>query len=48
MGRHAGFEFGEGFTVEILEDNSAVVYWFSFDTAGNRRWFFASDSQSVV
>ncbi len=28
--------------MEILEDNSAVVYWFSFDTAGNRRWFFGA------
>lgn len=31
---------GEGFTLQILEDTSALVYWFSFDPDGNRRWFF--------
>ena len=31
---------GEGFNVEILIDGRVVVYWFSFDPDGNRRWFF--------
>jgi len=31
---------GEGYLVEVLEDNRVVVYWFSFDTEGKRRWFF--------
>lgn len=30
---------GEGFVLEILADQRALVYWFSFDTQGNRRWF---------
>jgi hypothetical protein len=33
---------GEGFTVQILQDNSALVYWFSYDLEGNRRWFFGA------
>ncbi|MEM1411098.1 MAG: M14 family zinc carboxypeptidase [Pseudomonadota bacterium] len=33
---------GEGYTLQILEDNSALVYWFSFDPAGERRWFFGA------
>lgn len=32
---------GEGFLVEILSDVLALVYWFSYDTDGNQRWFFA-------
>ncbi len=31
---------GEGFTVQVLEDDTALVYWFSYDTDGARRWFF--------
>ena len=31
---------GEGFLVEILDQNSALVYWFSYDPEGKRRWFF--------
>jgi hypothetical protein len=31
---------GEGYVLEVLTDSSALVYWFSFDTEGNRRWFF--------
>ena len=31
---------GEGYVVEVLEDGRSLVYWFSFDTAGARRWFF--------
>ena len=31
---------GEGFNVEVLSDGQVVVYWFSYDPEGNRRWFF--------
>jgi len=31
---------GEGFVLEILTNQNAVVYWFSYDQEGNRRWFF--------
>jgi len=31
---------GEGYNLEILRDGRALVYWFSFDKQGNRRWFF--------
>jgi hypothetical protein len=37
---------GEGYLVEVLSDGRAVVYWFSYDTEGNRRWFY--DAGSVV
>lgn len=31
---------GEGYNVEVLVDGQVVVYWFSYDPDGNRRWFF--------
>jgi hypothetical protein len=31
---------GEGYTLEVLADGRVLVYWFSFDTEGQRRWFF--------
>jgi hypothetical protein len=31
---------GEGYNVEVLVDGRAIVYWFSYDPDGNRRWFF--------
>jgi len=31
---------GEGYNLEILHDGRALVYWFSYDKQGNRRWFF--------
>jgi hypothetical protein len=31
---------GEGYNVEILGDGRPVVYWFSYDPEGKRRWFF--------
>jgi hypothetical protein len=31
---------GEGFAVEIRDDGSALVFWFSFGPDGKRRWFF--------
>jgi hypothetical protein len=44
-GRYSGSWFdlthaGEGFVVEVLFDSRVAIYWFSYDTAGNRRWFF--------
>jgi hypothetical protein len=31
---------GEGYVLEILANQRAIVYWFSYDTQANRRWFF--------
>jgi len=31
---------GEGYNVEVLINGQVVVYWFSYDPQGNRRWFF--------
>jgi hypothetical protein len=31
---------GEGFALQVLRDARVAVYWFGFDTDGNRRWFF--------
>jgi len=33
---------GEGYVLEILADHRALVYWFSFDSEGQRRWFFGT------
>ena len=33
---------GEGYTLEILIGGNALVYWFSFDPEGQRRWFFGT------
>jgi hypothetical protein len=33
---------GEGFVLEVLIDSRVLVYWFSFDIEGNRRWFFGT------
>ena len=30
---------GEGFLLEVLEDQKAVVYWFTYDENGDQRWF---------
>jgi hypothetical protein len=31
---------GEGYNVEVLINGQVVVYWFSYDPEGKRRWFF--------
>ena len=31
---------GEGYVLEVLSDHRVLVYWFSYDPQGNRRWFF--------
>jgi len=33
---------GEGYVLEVLVDRRVLVYWFSFDSRGNRRWFFGT------
>jgi len=37
---------GEGFVLEMLENGSAVVFWFTYDTQGNHMWLLAS--QGIV
>ena len=32
---------GEGFIVEILEDNRVVMYWFTYDENGEQAWYIA-------
>jgi hypothetical protein len=31
---------GEGYVLEVLIDQRVLVYWFSYDPQGNRRWFY--------
>ena len=31
---------GEGFTVEVLNNETVLVFWFSFGPDGHRRWYF--------
>ena len=33
---------GEGFMLEILPDNRAVMYWFTYDGDGNQDWYIAT------
>jgi len=33
---------GEGYVLEVLIDGRVCAYWFSYDTEGNRRWFFGT------
>ncbi len=37
---------GEGYIVEVLANNRALVLWFSFDSEGNRRWFISTGELS--
>ncbi len=32
---------GEGFVIEILENNRAVMYWFTYDENGEQAWYTA-------
>jgi len=32
---------GEGFMLEILPENRAVMYWFTYDSEGNQDWYIA-------
>jgi cytochrome c peroxidase len=29
---------GEGWIIEVLDDDNAVIYWFTYDQAGNQMW----------
>lgn len=31
---------GEGYILQVLEDLRVLVYWFSYDAGGQRRWFY--------
>lgn len=31
---------GEGYNIEVLSNGQVLIYWFSYDPEGNRRWFF--------
>lgn len=33
---------GEGYVLEVLADHRVLVYWFSYDADGKRRWFFGT------
>ena len=33
---------GEGYIIEVLVDSRVVVFWFSYDPEGRRRWFFST------
>jgi len=33
---------GEGYILEVLIDQRVLVYWFSYDSEGNRRWFYGT------
>lgn len=41
---------GEGFNLAVLEDNRVVVFWFSYDANGERRWFYGigEDRNGVI
>ncbi len=32
---------GEGFVLQVLQDDTALAYWFTYDESGAQRWFFA-------
>jgi hypothetical protein len=33
---------GEGFLLEILQSGLSIMYWFTYDTAGEQDWYFAA------
>ena len=33
---------GEGYVIQILENNIAVMYWFTFDSEGDQNWYVAA------
>ena len=41
---------GEGYNLAVLADGRVLVYWFSFDVDGNRRWFYGvgEDRNGVI
>ena len=46
-GRYSGSWYdpthaGEGYVLEVLLDSRVLVYWFSYDSEGSRRWLFGT------
>lgn len=42
---------GSGFLVEVLADDRAVVYWFTYDETGSQQWFIGvgtTDNNQIV
>lgn len=42
---------GEGLVLEILDEDSAVIYWFTYDEAGSQRWLLdvgSIDGRDIV
>jgi len=42
---------GEGYTLEILADGRTLVFWFTYDASGQRRWFYgvgSNDDERLV
>jgi len=37
---------GQGFLLEVLESDRAVVYWFTYDSSGKQRWFIGEGEVS--
>ena len=37
---------GEGFIIQYIDDDQAIVYWFTFDETGAQRWFIGPATQS--
>lgn len=33
---------GEGFALQVLENNAALIYWFTYDAFGAQRWFISA------
>ena len=33
---------GEGFTIEVMFNREVLLFWFSYDAEGNRRWFYGT------
>ncbi|HKJ15891.1 MAG TPA: serine hydrolase domain-containing protein [Xanthomonadales bacterium] len=31
---------GEGFAISVINPNTAVIYWFTYDRQGNQKWYF--------
>jgi hypothetical protein len=33
---------GEGFSLEVMSNGEVLLFWFSYDSEGHRRWFFGT------
>ena len=36
---------GEGWIIEVIDDNTAVIFWFTFDENGDRTWLIGVASR---